>query len=230
MLVAENIPVYTMNCDPDNQSPGPEASLQDVPSPIDLRLLDDARQWEAQAMSSRPWRTDFFEVFAQTIEKASLPVRRVLELGSGPGFLASHLLRRLPDVSYVALDFSPAMHQLARERLGQLISRVRFVERSFRDVSWTDNLGIFDAIVTNQAVHELRHKQHAKSIHEQTRRLLVPCGLYLVCDHFVGEGGMTNDQLYMTVEEQKDALLKSGFSQVSQVLLKGSLVLHQAIV
>jgi hypothetical protein len=32
----------------------------------------------------------------------------------------------------------------------------------------------------------------------------------------------------MTVQEQRDALLSSGFSKVEQVLLKGGLVLHRA--
>jgi hypothetical protein len=66
-------------------------------------------------------------------------------------------------------------------------------------------------------------------LHKQARSLLVYGGLYLVCDHFVGEGGMTNDQLYMTVEEQKDALFAAGFTQVSEVLLKGGLVLQLAL-
>lgn len=39
---------------------------------------------------------------------------------------------------------------------------------------------------------------------------------------------MTNDQLYMTIEEQKVALDAAGFSEVQQILTKGGMVLHQA--
>ena len=98
------------------------------------------------------------------------------------------------------------MHALAAERLGERAASVRFVERSFREPAWVDGLGPFDVIVTNQAVHELRHKDYAATLHAQARTLLAPGGRYLVCDHFLGEGGLSNDQLYMTVDEQIDAL------------------------
>jgi SAM-dependent methyltransferase len=200
----------------------------DVPSPIDLRLVGEASEWESTAMLKRPWRTEFFAVFAAAMKDSPIAVNRVLELGSGPGFLADYLLKALPTVSYVALDFSNAMHQLAAKRLGPLASRVQFVERSFKESAWSEGLGMFEGIATNQAVHELRHKHYASLLHAQARELLVPGGAYLVCDHFVGDGGMSNDQLYMTVTEQKDALVSAGFARVEQLFLKGGLVLHRA--
>jgi hypothetical protein len=54
-------------------------------------------------------------------------------------------------------------------------------------------------------------------------------GVYLVCDHFYGDGGMSNDQLYMTVDEQRLALLNAGFADVTQGLLKSGIVLHKGI-
>jgi SAM-dependent methyltransferase len=201
----------------------------DVPSPIDLRNMLDAREWEQSAMEKRPYRAEFFAHFAAELSATSPAISRVLELGSGPGFLAEHLLKTLPGISYVMLDFSAAMHELAKVRLGGLTDRVEFVERSFKEPCWTKGLGQFEAVVTNQAVHELRHKRYASTLHSQVLlSLLREGGCYLVCDHFVGEGGMKNDRLYMSVEEQRLSLLTAGFSNVRQVLLKGSLVLHHA--
>jgi len=197
----------------------------DVPSPIDLRLMSDARSWAETALARRPVRPEFFDAFAREIGRDGA---RVLELGSGPGFLAEHLLRAWPALDYVALDFSPAMHQLAAERLGERTARVRCVERSFRDADWADGLGPFDAVVTHQAVHELRHKDHASTLHAQVRPLLAPGGRYLVCDHYLGGDGLSNDRLYMTVEQQREALLRAGFAQVDAVLVKGGLALHRA--
>ena len=201
----------------------------DIPSPIDLRRMDDAREWADTAMTKRPWRVEFFELFSFLISQVAQgrPIR-VLELGSGPGFLAEHLLKALPSVEYVALDFSPAMHELAAQRLGALTERIQFVERSFRDASWAEGLGSFEAVVTLQAVHELRHKRHAVGLHSQVRHILSPDGSYLVCDHFAGEGGMSNDQLYMSMTEQRAALEQAGFSDVDEVLVKGTLALHHA--
>jgi len=34
--------------------------LEDVPSPIDLRLMSDAREWEATATAMRPWRAELW--------------------------------------------------------------------------------------------------------------------------------------------------------------------------
>ncbi len=200
--------------------------LQDVPSPIDLTRMDDAREWAQQAMLKRPWRTEFFAEFARVLDEGE--AQQVLELGSGPGFLARHLLEALPQIQYTALDFSAAMHELAAERLGALQSRVRFVERSFREPAWVEGLGPFDHVVTHQAVHELRHKRYTPMLHEQVRGLLAPGGRYLVCDHFSGPGGMKNDQLYMSIDEQREALQRAGFARVEPVLLKRGLMLYLA--
>jgi SAM-dependent methyltransferase len=203
-------------------------AAREVPSPIDLRRVADARDWASTAMMKRPWRSEFFESFAAAIHAAPLSIHRLLELGSGPGFLAAHLLKRLPSIEYVALDFSEPMHELAAERLGPLASRVKFVERNFKEPSWVDGLGIFDCVVTQQAVHELRHRSYAVTLHREVRTVLAPGGIYLVCDHFLGEGGMSNGELYMSAEEQRDCLLAAGFTEVVPLLQKGGLVLHHA--
>jgi SAM-dependent methyltransferase len=205
-----------------------ESSRGDIPSPIDLRSMHDARAWADSALLKRPWRKDFFARFETSISNAPLRVARILELGSGPGFLAERLLPAFPSVEYVALDFSPAMHQLAAERLQPWLPRIEFVERSFREPNWTQDLGNFDCVVTNQAVHELRHKRHAAVLHRQVREVLAPGALYLVCDHFSGEGGMMDDSLYMSVDEQREALEAAGFGSVELLLQQGGLVLHQA--
>jgi SAM-dependent methyltransferase len=203
-------------------------TIPDVPSPIDLRQMSDACEWERTAYEKRPWRTDFFAMFADRLKPLQPQVRYVLELGSGPGFLARHLLIELPDLRMILLDFSAAMHELARRRLGSLVNRVEFLSKNFKNSDWVEGLKDFDAVVTNQAVHELRHKRYAAELHRQVRTVLRPGGTYLVCDHFRGESGMSNGELYMTVAEQKAALELAGYASVRQVLLKGGLVLHCA--
>jgi ubiquinone/menaquinone biosynthesis C-methylase UbiE len=204
--------------------------MDDVPSPIDLRCMPDALEWEQSAMSKRPWRTEVFAKFVAEIAAAPTKVHRVLEMGSGPGVLAKHVLEAFNDIAYVLLDFSPAMHQLARVRLVGFEDRVQFIERSFKEANWSEGLAKFQSVVTNQAVHELRHKRYATELHSQVREVLDPGGLYLVCDHFLAHGGMENAELYMSAEEQQRTLLDAGFIRVEQVLVKGGLVLHRATV
>ena len=132
---------------------------QDVPSPIDLRLAQYALEWEQSAMQKRPWRAEFFARFASEVAEISPKVGRILELGSGPGFLAQHLLQSMSHIELVLLDFSSAMHELASARLGGLANRTMFIERSFKESNWPVGLGAFGCVVTNQAVHEPRHKR-----------------------------------------------------------------------
>lgn len=205
----------------------------DVPVSVDFRQAAHAQQWTEAAMSLRPWRADFFAAFAAVVAAKAGAAKagaacRVLELGSGPGFLAERLLAARAGLDYVALDFSAPMQVMARERLAAHAGRVDFLVRDLRDPQWGAGLGAFDFVVTHQAVHELRHKRHAPTLHAQARERLRPGGGYLVCDHFFGEGGMTNDRLYMTVDEQREALRSAGFTQVDELLRKGGLVLHHA--
>jgi ubiquinone/menaquinone biosynthesis C-methylase UbiE len=190
--------------------------------------MSDASEWEAAAMEKRPWRTQFFEKFADELLHLEPPAGRVLELGSGPGFLAIKLLSEFADLRMTLLDFSEAMHALAWKRLGRALNRVEFLVGDFKEPEWTQDLNAFDAVVTTQAVHELRHKRYAEQLHRQVTTVLRPGGTYLVCDHFLGAGGMTNDQLYMSVAEQKFAIEAAGYNSVRQILLKGGLVMHRA--
>ena len=202
-------------------------TIRDVPSPIDLRRTSDARDWAAKA-ERRPGRGEILERIAEEAARLAPAICRVLELGSGPGVLAERLLRRLPQARYSALDFSPAMHDLARARLAPLLERVAFLERSFKSEAWSEGLADFDLVVTNQAVHELRHKRHAPALHRRVHGLLKPAGGYLVSDHFSDPGGLPNAALYMTKAEQKDALLAAGFARVERLAVAGSLALHLA--
>jgi SAM-dependent methyltransferase len=199
---------------------------QDIPSPIDLKAESDARAWAESANLVRPWRAAFFETIAENIDPSRSV--RVLELGSGPGFLAEQVLCRRPLVEMVLLDFSEPMHLLARERLGSYAKRVQYVQRSFKEDRWMAGLGAFHHVITNQAVHELRHKRYAEPLHKQVRSILRPEGTYLISDHYFGEDGMKKEGLYMTVEEQRQTLLAAGFTRVEELLRQGGMVLHSA--
>ncbi len=169
-----------------------------------------------------------FQIFSAQLAQLGGGDLRVLDVGSGPGFLADFLLHSLPELRLTLLDFSSAMHDLARSRLGQRASQVTFLHRSFRDSAWTQDLGRYDAVVTNQAVHELRHKRYANALHSQVHGLLEAGAPYVMCDHYCGEGGMSNSQLYMSVDEHRRSLFDAGFRTVEQINRSGGLVMYRA--
>jgi hypothetical protein len=105
---------------------------------------------------------------------------------------------------------------------------VQLLEVDFKKPNWNTQLSKCDAVVSVQAVHELRHKRHAASLYGAVRQLLRSRGIFLMCDHFVGEGGMKDTALYMTPEEHELALHVGGFTQVKMILRKGGLVLIRA--
>ena len=121
------------------------------------------------------------------------------------------------------------MHELARARLGDKTERVNFFERSFKEDGWSAGLGQFQCVVTNQAVHELRHKKYATALHAEVLKVLLPGGLYLMCDHFVGDGAMTNTELYMTKQEHTSVLQNCGFSALQEIKSIDTLVMYRAI-
>jgi SAM-dependent methyltransferase len=199
----------------------------DVPSPIDFRLPSDAAEWAATAMAKRPWRQAFFRSFISELERLIPSDGSVLDLGSGPGFLARAILEALPRVEYTALDFSPPMHALAKERLGGLAARVHFALRDFKAPEWTAGLPSYDAVVTIQAVHELRHKRHVPALYDSVRRLLRPGGVFLVCDHVCGESAGTDPALYMSLHENRQALATAGLT-AHEVRHEGGMILYRA--
>src|SRR5580692_9140520 len=199
----------------------------DVPSPIDLRNTPDARQWADAAMLVRPARHNVFDRIVQELRDLRSETLSVLELGSGPGFLADRITVNLSTLAYTALDFSAAMHALARERLGANAERVSFVEGDFKQPHWTSGLATFDAVVTMQAVHELRHKRHAPALYRQLGTVLHPGGSFLMCDHYVGDGAMSDRALFMTMEEHEAVLRRAGFTNVHLLLQAGGLVLYR---
>ncbi|MEM7443056.1 MAG: class I SAM-dependent methyltransferase [Pseudomonadota bacterium] len=200
---------------------------QDVPSAIDLRTMEDARKWAMEA-ERRPGRAEILDRIVEEAATLAPTKPRILELGSGPGFLAQRVFQRIPNADYAALDFSPAMHALARRRLERHVDQVTFLVRSFKSGDWPEGLAPFDLVLTNQAVHELRHKRYAVGLHRQVRGLLKPSGAYLMSDHFSDPGGLPNTELFMTMDEQSQSLRNAGFAEVERIAVEGSLALHRA--
>jgi SAM-dependent methyltransferase len=155
----------------------------DVPIRVDFRDPATARAWIEDTRIRRPYRPRFFAAFCAALAARSR--LRILELGSGPGQLAREILGHCDVDLYVALDFSPAMHAIAAEHLGELAHRVTFAIRDFREPAWPDGLGAFDAVVTLQAAHETRHKRHLVPLLERARTVVAPGGVLLYADHYL---------------------------------------------
>ena len=198
----------------------------DVPYGDDWDSAAAVTSWAMAADQKRPWRFQTRDHIAGIV--ARLPQRaRVLELGSGPGFLAHRVLERCPSIeNYTLLDFSEHMLALSRERL-VAFPAAAFVLASFKSEDWPRHVeGPFDYVLAMQSVHELRHKRHATRLYEQVYQVLSVPGLFAICDHLPVDNSPTSRALYMTEPEQHQALATAGFSNVHIELSMNGLVLH----
>lgn len=194
----------------------------DVPIRVDFRDPATARTWIEETRIKRPYRPRFFAAFCAALApRAKL---RVLELGSGPGQLAREILIHCDVQTYAALDFSPAMHEIAAEYLGELARRVTFVTRDFREPAWPEGLGTFDAVVTLQAAHETRHKRHLVPLLERARTVLAPSGVLLYADHYLTDETKLPG-LAPARGDQPLALERAGFVDVELRYEEGTMAL-----
>jgi SAM-dependent methyltransferase len=190
--------------------------VSDIPS--DHSFFDSAyvRSWLETTTVKHPERTAMFDQFVSEISAANIQRLTVLELGSGPGVLAGQILSRCPVEHYWLVDFSPQMHELAHERLGD-DDRAIYVQADFKSPSWTEAIAErAQVVVTMQALHELRHSSRSHLLYRQLASVAEPGGLLLVCDHL----RPSDDEraLYMSIDEHLSALEDGGIINPSLVL------------
>lgn len=193
---------------------------QDVPYGEDLQSPAGAKAWADAAERKRPRRVEFRNLIVEYLQTLA-PGSRVLELGSGPGFLAQHVLECCPELgSYTLFDFSEPMLEISRSRAGQFPA-ASFVLGDFKSDDWPRMVsGPFQAVVSMQAVHEVRHKRHVPRLYRQVYGSIAPSGLFLVCDRTPEDDSPRSASLFMTEHEQVQAMRAAGFADV-RVLMSG---------
>jgi SAM-dependent methyltransferase len=182
-------------------------------------------------MRKRPWRSTIFEHFVAIVGAAPIAQTRILELGSGPGFLAEQLLTQCPSISrYTLLDFSEAMLEQSRRRLDGHRDRTEFLRADFKSDTWPRLVtSPVDFVVSLQAVHELRHKRHAARLYAQLAPLLAPRAEVLICDHLpAGAHTARHTVLYMNPEEKLEALTRAGLLDAKVVWSDHNMALYRA--
>jgi SAM-dependent methyltransferase len=142
---------------------------QDVPYGDKWDNAGEVVAWADAADRERPWRSQIRDHITRRVAMQA-PGARVLELGSGPGFLAHRVLQRCPHLeSYTLLDFSEPMVALSQERLAAFPA-ASFVLASFKSGDWPGRVvGRFDCVLSMQAVHEFAE--------QATRTTIVQAGL-----------------------------------------------------
>ena len=160
-------------------------------------------RWDAQQQSFLPDREERFTAIIDAVHECAVrPDPLVLDLGCGPGSLATRLLRRIPAARVVAIDADPLLLALGRAASGgrpgsggpsgrngpggqEAAGSLRFADLDLRVGGWAAALGLdrpADAAVSTTALHWL--PPHAlAAMYAEVATVLRPGGLMLNGDH-----------------------------------------------
>ena len=154
----------------------------------------DDRVWQDSGVAQRylegvrgaiPLAQEQVELMVRLLRARNQPVRRVLDLGCGDGFLATPVLDAWPDSFAVLVDFSDTMLEAARKRFEDRPDRVAIVAADYGEPGWVEALGgrhVFDAIVSGFSIHH-QPDDRKRTLYEELFALLAPGGFFVNIEH-----------------------------------------------
>ncbi len=159
--------------------------LDRVPEPEVMDTADEAVAYDAM---------DHAQVNRAFVERlVALGARgRMLDVGTGPGHIPLLVVDRLADCTVVAVDLSPAMLEMARQRMASSPHQRR-VELRLADAKALDlDDGSFDAVFSNTILH---HFGDPRPFLREAARVLRPGGVLLIRDLYRPDSDAAVDRL-----------------------------------
>jgi ubiquinone/menaquinone biosynthesis C-methylase UbiE len=154
---------------------------------------DEAAAWDAGGSECLPTRAEQQELLLALLEGSRIGDGAVLDLGIGTGLVAEVVLEMFREVQLVGVDFSPAMLDLACERLRRFGSRVQLRNG---DLSTPEAIelppGSYRAAFSIQTLHHLDDREKADAIGWMARHV-EPEGLVVVIDRVRVEEALFDD-------------------------------------
>lgn len=121
------------------------------------------------------------------VSDADIEVRRVVDVGAGPGAYLRSFLEAFPAAEGVWIDSSAPMEFEARERLADLGDRVTFVQADASEPASLD-LGAADVVTTSRMLHHFS-PEATRAFYRTVRDSLTPGGWFFNLDHFGSPDG-----------------------------------------
>ncbi|CAN3131070.1 class I SAM-dependent methyltransferase [Mycobacterium sp. smrl_JER01] len=152
---------------------------------VSEQLIDELIDaWERQQSAYVRNRSQRFDVILDTTAYARPDLTTVLDIGAGLGSFSKLILQRFPEVNVIALDYDPALLELARHNLRDYSDRLSVIEADLRDPSWPDALGIAkpDIVVSSTALHWLPTPDLIR-LYQTLATVLDTRGLFFNADH-----------------------------------------------
>jgi len=145
----------------------------------DFHDAEYAQEW-SDRFEPTPARQRLFDMMTDVLSEDLDSDICIVELGTGPGYLASHILAKLTQVEYECVDFSAHMLSIAEERLSSFIGPVHFTQADLTAGDWTDALSLKPtAVVTTWALHDLLSKESIARVYDMVYRVIPSGGIFL---------------------------------------------------
>jgi cyclopropane fatty-acyl-phospholipid synthase-like methyltransferase len=170
--------------------------------------------WAAR-FAPTPERLELFNVILEQL-KLHMPANgHVVELGIGPGYLADYLLSRMPDIQYLAVDFSLPMLHIAQQRLHRFAERISYIQADLVTEPWWEMLpSDVNAVVSTWALHDLGSQENVGLVYRCCAPLLPIGGVLLNGDFIKPDNAIYGyEQGRFEIGKHFELLRRAGFSQ-----------------
>ncbi|MGH7123709.1 MAG: class I SAM-dependent methyltransferase [Stellaceae bacterium] len=174
---------------------------------------DFARHWDAGAEVGNPARALQLDLVTSLVTAEYRAGSTILDLGAGSGQMEALLLAARPDARIVAVDASPAMLEIARERLAKFGGGVTLVEGDFAEPERIAlPPGDYGTALLIQTLHHVPDDRKRR-VFAMLARTLSPGGLLFLVDRLtLGDETLRSVQGSMWTWLERRAAVKSGWS------------------
>ncbi len=174
---------------------------------------DFARKWDADAEVGNPARGQQLDLVTALVAAEYRPGSTILDLGAGSGQVEAMLLKARPDARIVAVDSSPAMLALAKERLDGVGDKVSLVEGDFAE---PERIALpprdYGIALLTQTLHHVPNDCTRRAL-AVVARTLSPGGLLILVDRLtLADDALRPVHGNMWTWRERNAAIKSGWS------------------
>ena len=171
---------------------------------------------------------------------------RLLDLGCGTGLELGYYFELVPSAEITGIDLAPGMLDELHNKFPN--KNMTLILGSYFDVPFEENF--YDAAVSVESLHHFT-KEEKTRLYEKLRKALKPGGCFILTDYFAmseeeerfhraellrlkKDQNITDETFYhydtpLTIEHEKEALPKAGFSSVSVLKSWGATSVLKAI-
>lgn len=141
-----------------------------------------AQAWDRKPTYANPLRPEQLDLLVTVLQDLYQPGQWTLDLGFGSGKVEELLFQRIPQARVVGVDSSPAMIELARQRLAPYEGRWQVVQQNLASIK---NIVLphhpYHYAIAVQALHHLAEAE-MRSIYRFLHHVLEPGGWFLLLD------------------------------------------------